>query len=218
MIHTCKQCGINFKPKQQKHSTFCSRECAFKYRVGSNAATFRKPIVIERQKQAIADGYLQWANSWQVCLWCECPSYGTNTYCSENCSRKHNHFRHALLYALNREVKICVCKACGYEYCTNNQTRRMFCSKECLKDWHELVRRRRYTDAFVESVGIKYLIKRDNGICQICNEPCDLTAKVPNSLAPTVDHIIPLAKGGLHCRSNCQLAHFICNSIKSATI
>ncbi|MEO3856223.1 HNH endonuclease signature motif containing protein [Acrocarpospora sp. B8E8] len=32
--------------------------------------------------------------------------------------------------------------------------------------------------------------------------------------APTLDHVIPLAKGGLHEPGNLQLAHFICNSTK----
>jgi 5-methylcytosine-specific restriction endonuclease McrA len=32
--------------------------------------------------------------------------------------------------------------------------------------------------------------------------------------APTVDHIIPLAKGGTHTWDNVQLAHWSCNSDK----
>jgi 5-methylcytosine-specific restriction endonuclease McrA len=32
--------------------------------------------------------------------------------------------------------------------------------------------------------------------------------------APTVDHIIPLARGGSHTWDNVQLAHHLCNSLK----
>ena len=32
---------------------------------------------------------------------------------------------------------------------------------------------------------------------------------------PSIDHIIPMSKGGGHIWSNVQVAHIICNSIKS---
>lgn len=34
---------------------------------------------------------------------------------------------------------------------------------------------------------------------------------------PTIDHIIPLSKGGLHSWNNIQLAHLSCNSSKGAS-
>jgi 5-methylcytosine-specific restriction endonuclease McrA len=47
---------------------------------------------------------------------------------------------------------------------------------------------------------------RDAGICQICLEPV--------TSDPTIDHIIPLSKGGFDCPANVQLAHRSCNSRK----
>lgn len=41
-----------------------------------------------------------------------------------------------------------------------------------------------------------------------------MTKAVPHPKAPTIDHIVPLADGGDDVRSNVQLAHFICNSMK----
>jgi 5-methylcytosine-specific restriction endonuclease McrA len=41
------------------------------------------------------------------------------------------------------------------------------------------------------------------------------TEVVPHSLAPTIDHLIPLARGGGDTPANVATAHFICNSIKS---
>jgi len=37
-------------------------------------------------------------------------------------------------------------------------------------------------------------------------------------MGATIDHIIPLSKGGLHMMSNCQLAHRRCNSYKGNEI
>jgi 5-methylcytosine-specific restriction endonuclease McrA len=37
---------------------------------------------------------------------------------------------------------------------------------------------------------------------------------VPDLGAPTIDHIVPMAKGGDDTKINVQLAHFSCNSRK----
>lgn len=61
------------------------------------------------------------------------------------------------------------------------------------------------------------VIKKYNGICAICGRPVDVTDKGPGYIKkdyPTIDHIIPLSKGGTHTWGNVQLAHMICNSIK----
>ena len=52
--------------------------------------------------------------------------------------------------------------------------------------------------------------------CGICGKPVDLTLPPGDPMAPTVDHIIPIAKGG-HPSSldNLQLAHWTCNRQKS---
>lgn len=56
------------------------------------------------------------------------------------------------------------------------------------------------------AISIEELIKKFNGICQLCFKP------VKN---PTRDHIIPLAKGGSSKVSNLQLACKRCNELKS---
>ena len=53
-------------------------------------------------------------------------------------------------------------------------------------------------------------------VCGICGEPVDFSLKFPNPMSPTVDHIIPVAKGGHPSDiGNLQLAHFRCNRLKS---
>jgi 5-methylcytosine-specific restriction endonuclease McrA len=58
--------------------------------------------------------------------------------------------------------------------------------------------------------------ERDAYVCRICHKAVKRDALVPHPKAPTLDHIVPLADGGLHCYANVQLAHFMCNSRKSA--
>ena len=53
-------------------------------------------------------------------------------------------------------------------------------------------------------------------ICAICGNPVDKSLKFPNPLSPSVDHIIPIAKGGHPSDiSNLQLTHLGCNREKS---
>lgn len=58
---------------------------------------------------------------------------------------------------------------------------------------------------------------RDNWTCGICLGPVDGSLVVPDSWAPTLDHVVPLAvkDGPGHVLWNVQLAHFLCNSVKS---
>ena len=53
-------------------------------------------------------------------------------------------------------------------------------------------------------------------VCGICGQPVDFRLKWPDPLSPTIDHIIPVAKGGHPSDiNNLQLAHFTCNRQKS---
>jgi 5-methylcytosine-specific restriction endonuclease McrA len=75
-------------------------------------------------------------------------------------------------------------------------------------------RRARQRDAYRAPVSSSKTFERDDYECQLCGEPMGMADKVPHPLAPTIDHIIPLARGGTHEPSNVQSAHFICNSYK----
>lgn len=53
-------------------------------------------------------------------------------------------------------------------------------------------------------------------VCGICGKPVDKSLRYPHPLAPCIDHIIPIAKGGHPSDiSNLQLAHWTCNRQKS---
>ena len=53
-------------------------------------------------------------------------------------------------------------------------------------------------------------------VCGICGKPVNKLLKFPHPLSKTVDHIIPVSKGGHPSDiSNLQLAHWTCNRQKS---
>ena len=65
----------------------------------------------------------------------------------------------------------------------------------------------------------KRTILRTQEICGICGKPVDKTLRYPHPMSPTVDHIIPVVKGGHPSDlDNLQLAHWCCNRQKSDSL
>ena len=85
---------------------------------------------------------------------------------------------------------------------------------EKLADYNHVRRARKYKVAY-ERIDALVVANRDNWICQICFEPIDSSLTYPNQLYRSVDHIIPLSKGGTHVYENVQIAHLRCNTIKA---
>lgn len=59
-----------------------------------------------------------------------------------------------------------------------------------------------------------YLAERDGLDCGICRTPVDMAARWPDPKSASVDHIIPVSRGGTHDESNLQLSHWACNHAK----
>ena len=93
------------------------------------------------------------------------------------------------------------------------------------RKWMKIKRKHRMTGGSTK-ISPARLYERDDRMCALCHRVTDHPRVwqqwkankrwMPN--APTVDHIIPLAKGGTHTWDNVQLAHWSCNSDKSDAI
>jgi hypothetical protein len=77
---------------------------------------------------------------------------------------------------------------------------------------------RKRTNGPYENIDPQKVFARDNYICQRCFEPILMNETAPHPQSPSVDHIIPLAKGGTHTWDNIQSMHFWCNSVKSDSV
>ena len=48
-------------------------------------------------------------------------------------------------------------------------------------------------------------------VCFVCKKPINRFLRKPNFMAATIEHIIPISKGGTHTWDNVAPAHAICN-------
>ena len=118
-------------------------------------------------------------------------------------------------------LKLHACPVCG-----TITARGKYCSETCAKrvenKTREIRRRTRMRSLPMDSdITIEGLYRRDNGRCHICGMLClpddyEIRGgqKQCGDYYPSIDHVIPLARGGSHTWNNVKLAHRRCNSYK----
>lgn len=147
-------------------------------------------------------------------------------YCS-------THYNKLCIGSEQRHPKCIVpCVVCGVKVTRrvdNVRTRQPTCSVACRRlvqwgerqapvdsyDWAaDAVRRAaKHGAPIVEEFTREEIFERDGWACRLCGVAC--TAPNPHDLrAATVDHVVPLALGGVHSRDNAQTACLSCNSAK----
>ena len=62
------------------------------------------------------------------------------------------------------------------------------------------------------------IFDRDRWRCGICNATVDRSLTYPHPLSASLDHIVPMSRGGAHTPDNTQCSHLICNVEKGARI
>ena len=83
---------------------------------------------------------------------------------------------------------------------------------------YDHVRRARMANCERESFPDSEIFERDGFVCGICNEPVDMEVRYPDAMSASLDHVIPLSRGGGHVRANVRLAHLGCNARKCARL
>ena len=114
------------------------------------------------------------------------------------------------------------CAVCGQmtgrpKYCSE------VCANRAANKQHEMARRVKIKTAMVDKdITLEGVWRNDLGVCYICGGATDWNDKrVENGTIvcgdnyPSIDHVVPLSKGGEHSWTNCRLACRKCNSYKS---
>lgn len=114
------------------------------------------------------------------------------------------------------------CKCCGSLFVPGLRT--SYCSAECARRVanNHKDRRLRGQQGKDWDITVPALVHRDNNVCHLCGGQCDSTDYrltdaghfVAGPMYPSVDHVLPVAKGGAHTWDNVKLAHLSCNMKK----
>lgn len=224
----CRGCGRRFRPKPgtRRKGLYCSRSCAFQHREQwERKARLRESPVGWR---GVADGYLWWAAGWRQCVICGCVCVGGlwRRCCSTECRRKEasasakEYYRTAQWYVpkepMPHECIIChrtfLSARPNAKACPGRCSKRLFRESKKESNRRRQARKRGQRHEHIRRLRV---FERDNWICQICKRPVARGEKAPHPDSPSLDHVIPTARGGSHTYDNVQLAHFHCNSVKS---
>ena len=134
---------------------------------------------------------------------------------AEKEKKKQDNIAHWLEYESKH-----TCVICGQEYIAHHPFSK-YCSPTCSRK--AIKKKKRYKGITVDSgISIFKLVERDHNQCQICGLMVDWNDRVKTdktiicgNMYPSIDHIRPISKGGLHSWDNVQLAHRICNIRKN---
>ena len=215
----CMGCDkLIFQSGRGRPKKWCSEACrvrAFREgRSGSEASAAAVRLKVESREALLA------ATADVVCEVCggevrRSAAGHPRKYCSRSCSDK------AVRARAVAEGRVCSVDGCGRAAASKG-----LCGSHYSIEWNRLnpdkrsARAHRYRArklaAFVEDVGRIEVLERDGWVCHICGESIGKELEFPHRLYGTLDHVVPLNKGGLHCLDNVKAAHWICNSLKRA--
>ena len=142
------------------------------------------------------------------------------------CATAHHKPREITLEWLQKHtVREKTCTNCGETFYTNKEEK-TYCTKECRKNlYNKQIRHKRLQQITSrehdDDITLQQLYIRDEGRCYLCGRQTDWNdykkikgTKIGQDLYPSIDHVVPLNKGGTHTWSNVRLAHTKCNQKK----
>lgn len=168
------------------------------------------------------------ANGKRVCPQCKVDKalggYSPgSTGCCKQCAAANMRARRESSPQPRKPKTIATC-ICGARF-DSDKRRTTYCSETCRMrhrgkaNWKNVNKRRmRLRSALVEVFDRSEIFERDAWVCQLCMELTDRSAIWPDPLMPSLDHIIPVSRGGKHSRANAQTSHLGCNIRKGANI
>ena len=219
---SCANCGIDISGKRA-HARFCTDDC--------RESTTRRDSS-QRHRRAVAARKL--GKRCGVCGTSIEHRRADALYCGKFCSERSRG-----LHLLGpSDLRTCALPECGAEFetflartrcCSEPHVKRLW-NRESRADgrqknpaWDDRRRnnyhKRRALKAGSAAGGAfanATVFERDGWVCGLCDEPVSRDAVYPDPLSASLDHVVPLSRGGAHSLENVQLAHLACNVRKGA--
>lgn len=215
-VRLCAHCGKEFKPSSNRdQGVYCSSACVTTAKARKAKWCNECGVVFTTKGKFCSKqcSYVAKQSDSNKCS--ECGTRYLGKVSCPTCGTRRQPYKIVVMTCVGCSAKINLVQRQG------RQTLCISCKALRKRDHrrtNKLRREARLRSAtIVDSVSLAELIRRDNGTCQICKKKIRCNANRNSNGGPSVDHIIPLAKGGEHSYRNTQLAHRICNSLKQAT-
>lgn len=202
-LFRCSRCGLSkplaeFPPSKATNSSQWCRQC-----LREDARRRKGLAATERDVE------------------CECcgrrfhTTYTKAMFCSRDCKTKaRNDARQA---AIDEAKGVRRCVHCTASMPTTMRADAKFCSDECNSAAHAITRKmakRAGVDKSDTLLSRAYIAERDGFRCHLCGGKVSMARKYPDPLSPSVDHVVPLSRGGTNDLANLKLAHLRCNLAK----
>ena len=219
----CEYCGKQFVA-HRANKRFCSKKCkdiSLRVRKGISCNPSTQPF--DRTCEVCGNPFKTFREA--------------QITCSTECAKK----RHRQLYKKAKSEKLC--DVCGALFIPRSSIQKTcgdpLCQRIHKKEYNKAHQKQKAINIVLsecefcgnvffaeETSGLLRLYKRDGGKCYICGCNCSFddwqTAKsgnkYPGASYPTIDHVVPVSKGGLDAWDNVRLACWKCNLEKSDTL
>lgn len=148
-------------------------------------------------------------------------------YCSKECgiegNRRNGVERYRKMMAERPETKTQLCAWCGEDIevhvsYTGSRLYHDECRDAAYRARNFRKNNKRRNSLVNRDASLEAVIKRDGFDCHICGEPVDLMLARNSRFGATLDHVMPISKGGDSSLENLRLAHWICNIRKSDSL
>lgn len=204
-ICTCKGCGNEYRPRAKAYATYCSRECYFSYR---NLDHARNNLLAARQAGIEAKRYRAVSIGMARVLW---------RHVKADRQRQKQPFSPADYYRqkVGNSCSICGKDVSGWVGSRRCEACRESAAREARRNANLRKEIKKRANGFIKIDKVKRLkvYERDQWKCYLCGEQLNKDTQVPDPLAPTLDHVVPISKGGSHTYDNLRCACFKCNCI-----
>lgn len=188
----CQFCGKTFEEKRDSPNLYCSRKC-------SGLGTMRLAALKKAESEELKE---QADTEHKKALF---EQY-------EELMKQAEEIRKRI-----ESEKVCI--VCGSVF-VSKSPQQICCSEQCSKRRENQRKDKRiYKNGAPDlSITLTKLYMRDQGVCQICGRRIDFDCDSNSDYYPSIDHIIPISKGGEHQWGNVQLACRVCNTLKGAKL
>lgn len=189
----CHHCGASFEQLMEKQR-FCCRAC--NKAAGNRRARARNNENYKPRVQGVCQHCSQQCKDF-VCDVCKINLRNSlsNKWKQSNIARKH---RKGTCRWCQAECETFTCAPCREK--NRSAARRKTRKRLEGVEWEH------YTPAEIA--------ERDGWRCQLCRKPVNRRKRWPDPMCASIDHIVPITKGGTDVRANVQLAHLRCNISK----